>query len=33
MSIVKAVIYGGSYSNDSFTGLNYLFLGIQENQN
>lgn len=30
MSIVKTVIYGVSNSNDSFTGLNYLSLGIQD---
>lgn len=31
MSIVKAVIYSVSYSNDSFIGLNYLLLGIKKN--
>lgn len=29
MSIVKAVIYSVSYSNDSFMALNYLLLGKQ----
>lgn len=32
MSIVKAVIYDVSNSNDSFIGLNYLSPGIQDNQ-